>query len=512
MEIPNLILSIDDGPKKGEIIDCRPGCLIRIGRVVRGNTFAIKDSGISQKHLVVEFNKDVSRWAVTDLGSSNGTSVNGTLISPNSPTPLGDGDIINIGGSSLISVKICMPYLASEPRTRRGRRAAAAGVCVKEENVVEGERVEEPSKRMAVERKKGKPMRCAAASISTSSTKEQEEVKNNADEAIRDGPNRRARRKKSGSSAGSSRNIVNLEPVVVEGNYGSVVRTSVNSATVSKDVQEGVGYDNIDGLNNAGKGVKQVKSLIRPARVSRKQSIMKPELVGRKIEMASRAFSVANSTEVMSKVEEQLELVEKKGRGKGTVRATADVGSVMLSQNILEPVLVENRRGRVTRASARAMHFSTLVSEEFEEEFKEMNEEKLEHAKNRGKQKAKLKKGGRSAKISSKSDIVKPGILEGKTGSMITCSDVSLPSSSMVLKELQVKKLTSELNSNSDAMEINVKGISTYSVVGREAGFLADDVENYNDNMMIPGQINKTEGNYFHNNRNWLIVGVPSPR
>ncbi|XP_020572896.1 FHA domain-containing protein At4g14490-like [Phalaenopsis equestris] len=109
MPSSTLGLTINKGPKAGETLACNPGTVIRIGRVARGNTLAIKDPGISQKHFTVGFLPEFNRWVVTDLGSSNGTHINGSLISPEQPSALSDGDVIKIGENTSIYVNISPP-------------------------------------------------------------------------------------------------------------------------------------------------------------------------------------------------------------------------------------------------------------------------------------------------------------------------------------------------------------------------------------------------------------------
>ncbi|KAG1338780.1 FHA domain-containing protein [Cocos nucifera] len=106
MENPTLRLVVEKGPKEGETLECKPGAHARIGRVVKGNTFAIRDPGISQKHLAFEFLSDTSRWAVYDLDTSNGTLLNDAKVSPSVPFLLSDGDSIKIGEMTSISVRI----------------------------------------------------------------------------------------------------------------------------------------------------------------------------------------------------------------------------------------------------------------------------------------------------------------------------------------------------------------------------------------------------------------------
>ncbi|MEJ2740390.1 MAG: FHA domain-containing protein [Dehalococcoidia bacterium] len=63
------------------------------------NAIVLDDAQISRHHAEVQFNEGVAR--ITDLGSSNGTLVNGKNIEPNVPYELKEGDSIGIGGYML---------------------------------------------------------------------------------------------------------------------------------------------------------------------------------------------------------------------------------------------------------------------------------------------------------------------------------------------------------------------------------------------------------------------------
>ncbi|XP_020674177.1 FHA domain-containing protein At4g14490 [Dendrobium catenatum] len=177
MASSTLCLTIDRGPKAGETLACNPGTVIRIGRVVRGNTFVIKDPSISQKHLTVGFLPEISRWVVTDLGSSNGTYVNDSLISPDEePTSLSDGDVIKIGEKTSISVRISDPV--DQPLL-----------------IPRCDRPPRPPKQVKLEDK---------------------EWEENVDEPSKNGQRARGRGRKGGGSTRVKRNVENLESVVME--------------------------------------------------------------------------------------------------------------------------------------------------------------------------------------------------------------------------------------------------------------------------------------------------------
>jgi FHA domain len=87
------------------------GSQMRIGRrsVSRGIDPEIDltgppaDPGISRLHAVLIATPD-GTWAVLDPGSANGTLVNGTEIPTGVQVPLHDGDRINLGGWTVITL------------------------------------------------------------------------------------------------------------------------------------------------------------------------------------------------------------------------------------------------------------------------------------------------------------------------------------------------------------------------------------------------------------------------
>ena len=61
------------------------------------SSFRLPDTGVSRRHL--EINWDGQTATLSDLGSTNGTTVNGN---PVQTWQLGDGDVIRVGHSSLV--------------------------------------------------------------------------------------------------------------------------------------------------------------------------------------------------------------------------------------------------------------------------------------------------------------------------------------------------------------------------------------------------------------------------
>ncbi|KAM0885276.1 hypothetical protein ACQ4PT_030445 [Festuca glaucescens] len=129
---PVLTVAVEKGPRQGESRQCRAGAALRVGRVVKGNDLAVRDGGASQQHLVIEFlPPPAAGWAVSDLGTSNGTLLNGAPLVPSVPAPLSHGDLIKVGDSTVLAVSMAPdsdPNPVANPSKRRTSRHAAAEV------------------------------------------------------------------------------------------------------------------------------------------------------------------------------------------------------------------------------------------------------------------------------------------------------------------------------------------------------------------------------------------------
>lgn len=86
-----------------------------IGRFVEGqvitpdvdlNQYEAYDMGVSRLHATIRINKEKNKIHVIDLGSANGSSVNGYEIPANSEVPLNHGDILTLGKFNL---KVILP-------------------------------------------------------------------------------------------------------------------------------------------------------------------------------------------------------------------------------------------------------------------------------------------------------------------------------------------------------------------------------------------------------------------
>ncbi|GJM96476.1 hypothetical protein PR202_ga13315 [Eleusine coracana subsp. coracana] len=130
-----LTLLVEKGPRMGQSLQHRAGRVLRVGRVVKGNDLAVGDAGASQRHLDLTFlPPPASRWAATDLGSSNGTLLNGAALVPTIPVPLFHGDRIKIGESTILAVSITADAGPEPAATRRSTRHAAAAAAAVEED------------------------------------------------------------------------------------------------------------------------------------------------------------------------------------------------------------------------------------------------------------------------------------------------------------------------------------------------------------------------------------------
>jgi pSer/pThr/pTyr-binding forkhead associated (FHA) protein len=75
---------------RGDLMPMQP--VTAIGRDL-GNDIVLTDAFASAHHALLTYRE--GRWWLEDLGSSNGTTVNGSRIQR--PTPLDPGDLIGIG-------------------------------------------------------------------------------------------------------------------------------------------------------------------------------------------------------------------------------------------------------------------------------------------------------------------------------------------------------------------------------------------------------------------------------
>ena len=106
-----ITLTMRQGPNPGHRFTVRKSS-VTIGRLP-ANDVAISDQQVSRHHASISWDND--QYIIRDLGSANGTAVNGTVLT--GPCPLRDGDVINLGeivltfqGSSEIPGLDAAPY------------------------------------------------------------------------------------------------------------------------------------------------------------------------------------------------------------------------------------------------------------------------------------------------------------------------------------------------------------------------------------------------------------------
>lgn len=95
-------LQITSGPQEGaEIAILTPS--LKIGRATRDATWdiSLQDRAVSRPHCEIAHQPD-GAWVIIDLGSANGTVVNGVPIAANEPRPLQDGTVITVGETTLL--------------------------------------------------------------------------------------------------------------------------------------------------------------------------------------------------------------------------------------------------------------------------------------------------------------------------------------------------------------------------------------------------------------------------
>jgi len=90
-----VILEATAGPLAGRKIEVRAGTIVRIGRTPKSDYALGEDSYLSSQHFAVEC--DGIQCRIRDLGSSNGTFVNGERVSE---IVVREGDSVMAGGST----------------------------------------------------------------------------------------------------------------------------------------------------------------------------------------------------------------------------------------------------------------------------------------------------------------------------------------------------------------------------------------------------------------------------
>lgn len=112
LEESNFILYSSE---REEVIEIPDQNEFTIGRFVEGqvitpdvdlNNYEAYDMGISRLHATIRINPEKEKVFVIDLGSANGSSVNGYEIPANSEVPLNHGDVLSLGK---FNMKVILP-------------------------------------------------------------------------------------------------------------------------------------------------------------------------------------------------------------------------------------------------------------------------------------------------------------------------------------------------------------------------------------------------------------------
>ncbi|MDB4951290.1 MAG: hypothetical protein JWM27_3939 [Gemmatimonadetes bacterium] len=92
------ILAFQGGPRYREELPV-PSPVVTIGRGAQCDV-VLADDSVSAVHARLEF--DAGRWRLTDLESTNGTTVEGVKLAANVPTPVHYGVSMRFGGVTLL--------------------------------------------------------------------------------------------------------------------------------------------------------------------------------------------------------------------------------------------------------------------------------------------------------------------------------------------------------------------------------------------------------------------------
>lgn len=113
-EVPAALrLHVVEGPQAGKLLD-KKGLSLRVGRTTKSALY-LKDPAISEAHAEVVWREGA--WQLRDLGSTNGTSVNGRALEgePSDWVQLKHGDLVRFGTETVARVEVAA--LASDTMT-----------------------------------------------------------------------------------------------------------------------------------------------------------------------------------------------------------------------------------------------------------------------------------------------------------------------------------------------------------------------------------------------------------
>jgi pSer/pThr/pTyr-binding forkhead associated (FHA) protein len=67
-------------------------------------TIAVLQTSVSRRHAELRYDLESDSWTISDLGSRNGTFIEGKRLTAMTPHPLGDRQIVNIGDVAFVCV------------------------------------------------------------------------------------------------------------------------------------------------------------------------------------------------------------------------------------------------------------------------------------------------------------------------------------------------------------------------------------------------------------------------
>uniref|UniRef100_A0A7S2Z5N9 FHA domain-containing protein n=1 Tax=Chloropicon laureae TaxID=464258 RepID=A0A7S2Z5N9_9CHLO len=102
-----LVIEVVKGPSKGKVYRTGPNQQqLSVGRTNK-SLIHVKSPGVSEKHAEVVWNENETSWCIRDVGSSNGTVVNGEQLEPEVlARPLKDGDRVKLGLQSELLIQV----------------------------------------------------------------------------------------------------------------------------------------------------------------------------------------------------------------------------------------------------------------------------------------------------------------------------------------------------------------------------------------------------------------------
>ncbi len=106
-------LVIQSGPDAGKVYQLGPNPVV-VGRQA-GTDITLSDWQVSRRH--VQFEMLNGTLMVNDLGSANGTTVNGQRLAPNQPRPLAPGEAVVLGATTIIARPSGPTAVSSSPAT-----------------------------------------------------------------------------------------------------------------------------------------------------------------------------------------------------------------------------------------------------------------------------------------------------------------------------------------------------------------------------------------------------------